>query len=397
MDTRETKRRSRVRIFLAGFGFLLTCALLWLFFVEPSRTDRKRNAVHPAVWSPSAAALSLHETLFVADLHSDALLWKRSLLKRNAYGHTDLPRLRDGNVSLQVFSAVTRVPRDRSYTWTNESSVDLITPLAIFNGWPPRTYGSPFERAIHQASRLMSFAKKSDGQLIVITNRNELDSFLASPGDRTAALLAIEGMHVIGTDPTRLRTLYDAGYRMMSPTHFFDTAISGSAHGRSKSGLTEFGKTIIKKMDSLGITIDVSHVSESGINDILDITTNPVVASHGGVDGTCNSRRNLPDDLIWKIAENGGVIGIGLWEGAICGRTPADFAAAVMHVVHAAGVKHVGLGSDFDGNVHVVVDASNLAVLTDALTKAGLTDSEIADVMGENVKRVLLHNLPRND
>jgi microsomal dipeptidase-like Zn-dependent dipeptidase len=147
-------------------------------------------------------------------------------------------------------------------------------------------------------------------------------------------------------------------------------------------------------MEALGILVDLAHASPTLVDDVLGIVTRPLVVSHTGVKGTCDNRRNLDDGRLEAIAATGGVIGIGLWTTAVCGETPADWARAVRHAADVVGVDHVGLGSDWDGAVAAIVDASQTVHLTQALMDAGFADDEIRKIMGGNVIRLLEQVLP---
>jgi membrane dipeptidase len=188
--------------------------------------------------------------------------------------------------------------------------------------------------------------------------------------------------------------IYDAGYRLVAPTHFFDTFVSGSAHGLEKDGLTDQGRRWVREMDRLSMIIDLAHASPQTMDDILQLTTRPVLVSHTGVQGTCPGVRNLGDDYLRRIAEGGGLIGIGFWKAAVCGETVKDIVQAIAHAVEVAGVEHVALGSDFDGAVAVPFDVSAMAQLTDGLLKGGFSPGEIRRIAGENVADFLLKNLP---
>ena len=147
-------------------------------------------------------------------------------------------------------------------------------------------------------------------------------------------------------------------------------------------------------MEALGIVLDLAHMSPGAIDEALDLATRPTVFSHGGVRGTCENRRNLSDEQVRRIAAGGGLIGIGYWETAVCGRTPEDIARAIAYVVRLVGARHAALGSDYDGATTVGFDTSGLVTITQALFDEGLTPSEIRLVLGENVLRVLSKTLP---
>jgi microsomal dipeptidase-like Zn-dependent dipeptidase len=188
--------------------------------------------------------------------------------------------------------------------------------------------------------------------------------------------------------------LHSAGFRMMGLAHHFDNEVAGSAHGVDKYGLTELGRSLIPRMEALGITIDLAHASPAAIEDTLATATKPVVVSHGGVQGTCPGQRNLSDAQLRSIAENGGVIGIGYWKAAVCDASLKGIVAAILHTIKVAGIDHVGLGSDFDGNVASPFDTTGLPLLTGSLLAAGLSDEHVRKVLGGNVRRLLATNLP---
>jgi microsomal dipeptidase-like Zn-dependent dipeptidase len=147
-------------------------------------------------------------------------------------------------------------------------------------------------------------------------------------------------------------------------------------------------------MEAMGIVVDLAHLSPAAIDDVLDIATLPTVVSHTGVRATCDNRRNLSDEQIRRIAAGGGIIGIGYWETAVCGRTPGDIAKAIAHVAGVVGADHAALGSDYDGATTVGFDTSGVPAITQALLDAGLDDGSIRKILGENVLRVLSKTLP---
>jgi microsomal dipeptidase-like Zn-dependent dipeptidase len=181
---------------------------------------------------------------------------------------------------------------------------------------------------------------------------------------------------------------------MMSPSHFFDNAFGGSAHGIDKGGLTDAGREMVRRMEARSMIVDVAHASAATIDDVLAIATRPVVASHTGVRGVADNARNLSDHHLRGIADSGGVAGIGFWPTACGGEDVGWIARSIVHAIDVAGVEHVALGSDFDGAVPEPFDATGLVMLTDALIEAGLDDTAIARVMGGNVRRLLGEVLP---
>ncbi len=139
--------------------------------------------------------------------------------------------------------------------------------------------------------------------------------------------------------------------------------------------------------------IDLAHASPATLSDVTSITSKPVIVSHTGVRGTCNNNRNLSDNELRAVARTGGVVGIGYWETAVCGRDASAIARAIRYAVGVVGVEHVALGSDFDGATTMPFDVTGVPLITDALRKMGLTEHDISLIMGENVVRGLSQTL----
>ena len=382
---------------LLGLLVALLLALLYLVFLAPGHLERMINGVeHEAPYTASPHAQQLHERLLVADLHADTLLWSRDVLERASYGHVDVPRLIEGNVALQVFAAATKAPWGLNYD-RNPSDSDVLTYLALLQRWPRPTWSSLTERALYQAQKLRDAAARSQDTLVLIESASDLDRFLERrlrEPKIVGAVLAIEGLHALEGELSRLDTLYKAGFRIMGPTHFFDNKLGGSAHGMDKRGLTDFGRQVIRRMEELRITVDLAHAAPALIDDVLDMATRPVLVSHTGVKGTCPGARNISDEHIQRIARTGGVIGIGFWDGAVCVIEPPSIVRAIRHVTKLAGVNHVGLGSDFDGGTHTAFDTTGLVQLTDALLADGFSEKDIHKIMGGNEVRLLRQALP---
>jgi microsomal dipeptidase-like Zn-dependent dipeptidase len=376
---------------------LLVVAGLGVLWSVPAILDRRLNSVATAPPYPAVAAdQALHDRLFIADLHDDALLWPRDLLVRHDYGHSDLPRLQAGHVGLQVFSAVTKTPRNLNFE-RNAADSDNITLLAIAQRWPMRTWNSLLQRALYQSERLHEAAALSAGAMRIVRTRSDLTEVLnaqAANSGRLAALLATEGLHPLEGKLDNVDRLYDAGFRITGLTHFFDNEIGGSAHGLDQGGLTPFGRQVVARLEAKQMLVDLAHASPQLIDDVLAIARRTLLVSHTGVKGTCPGPRNLSDAHLKAIAATGGVIGIAYFQGAVCGLTSADIVRSLQHAISVAGVKHVALGSDFDGAIRVAFDTTGLILLTQGLRQAGLSESDIADIMGGNVRRLLLENLP---
>lgn len=346
----------------------------------------------------SARARALHQTLLVADLHNDLLLWDRNPVPPGLWGHTDVTRLVEGNVAIQVFSTVTKTPKDQNYE-RNSAATDNITLLAVASRWPRRTWNSRLQRALYQADKLEHAAAISEGRLIVVHTaaemRKALDFRGGTPGFKPViGLLSTEGLQALDGHLASLDTLFAHGFRMAGLAHFFDNEVAGSAHGEAKGGLTPLGRRVVERMQSLGMIVDLSHVSPQGFAETLALATKPVVVSHTGVQATCPGPRNLTDDQLRALAARGALIGIGFWDGAVCDPSPRAIAKAIRHAVDVAGLAHVALGSDWDGATTVAFGADEISQLTEALLEAGFSEAEIRAVMGENTARFLLANLP---
>ncbi len=367
------------------------------WWIVPGALERPINrVVEHAPYEISPEAARLHERLTIADLHSDTLLWSRDPLVRADRGHVDVPRLQEGNVALQVFSVVTKVPDGQNYD-QNTADSDQITLAAMAQAWPIATWGSLLERALYQADKLYDAAERAPASITVIESRADLDALLAERANGNpviGGLLATEGGHPLEGDIANIDKLYGAGYRMIGLHHFFDNDLGGSLHGVSGEGLTDFGREVVREAEARGIIIDVAHSSPNAVADVLDMATRPIVVSHTGVRGACDSVRNLSDEMMKRIADAGGLIGIGYWDGAVCDNSPAGVAASIAYAVELLGPEHVALGSDYDGATQVAFDTSELAALTDALLDAGLGEAEIEAVMGGNLVRFLRRHLP---
>ena len=387
-----------MRRFFKYLALLLIIGVGTFLTFGPGYVEKGRNAVADhAPYPVSDRAQALHDSLIIGDWHADSLLWKRSLLDRADRGQVDLPRLIDGNVAIQMFTAVTKSPAGQNYHENSADAFDNITPLVIGQLWPARTWNSLLERALYQAERLQRYADASNGQLRVIKTRADLDQLLA---DRAAGqqvvggLLGIEGAHPLMGDIANLDKIEAAGHRLIALQHFFDNALGGSLHGTGNQGLTDFGRDVVAEVAARNLILDLAHSSQQVAWDVLEITDIPLVVSHTGIHSVCPVKRNFPDDLMQAIAASGGVIAIGYWADVTCDDSPAGVAASITAAIALLGEDHVSLGSDFDGSVATAFDVSELAALTQALMDAGLTDTQIGKVMGGNMVRVLRERLP---
>ncbi len=378
---------------------LLAAAALAGFFALPYAADRLMNVVAPprVALAPSAAARALHARLRLADLHADSLLWPRDLLARSSVGQVDVPRLVAGRVALQVFGVPTQTPYGLNFDRNSPDTFDMTTALVVASAWGPRTWTSRLARALHQAAKLRAFAERSGGRLVLVRTRADLARFLTDwerDPARVGAFLGLEGMQALDGRVESLDALSAAGFRMIGFAHFFDNDFAGSSAGEAKGGLTPRGRAALARMEALGLVADLAHASPATIRDVLAAATRPVVVSHTGVKATCPGPRNLSDDELRGVAANGGLIGIGAFAGAVCDTSPRAVARAMRHVRDLVGIQHVALGSDFDGAVTTSFDASQTALLVDALVAEGFDADEIARALGENELAFFARSLP---
>ena len=366
----------------------------------PSWLDKQMNPVSDHLpFVVSDKARDLHKTLLIGDWHSDSALWNRNLSKTYDYGHEDIPRMQKGNIALQMFTTVTKSPSGQNYDSNETASRDNITSLAIVQGWPIKTWSSLTERAIFQAEKIRNLSLRDSKNLMLIESQSDLKQFMIKRElnpTLIGALIGTEGSHALDGDLNNIERLYNKGFRMMSLHHFFDNKLGGSLHGITRQGLTDFGRQSIVEMLRLNIIIDVSHSSENVVKDVLDITNRPIVVSHTGFNGHCESPRNINDGLMQSIAKKGGLIGVGFWDGAVCDNTPKSVAEAIVYGIELIGVDHVALGSDFDGAITPGFDSSELVAITHELLELGLSDFQIRKVMGGNMFAFLQQNLPTN-
>lgn len=286
----------------------------------------------------------------------------------NTYNHTDIPRMKKGGLHAQFFAI-----------WVN-----------------PNTHGNnPYNRAVdminHFESELALNAEsigkaRSPQEIVTLNNEGKI-----------AAILAVEGGHTIENDILKLKALYDKGVRYMTITwnNSIGWAISAQDPLSTTVGLNDFGRDVIRTMDSLGIIIDVSHVGIKTIQDILSVSTNPIVATHSGARALRNHTRNLYDNQIVSIALSGGVIGIVFYPPFISSTGSVNVARVVDHIDHIVnlvGIHHVAVGSDFDGigtnTVLGLEDVSKFPNLTKELLQRGYSLEEIELILRGNIMRV---------
>lgn len=210
---------------------------------------------------------------------------------------------------------------------------------------------------------------------------------------KKSALLSIEGGDFLTDDLRHLRILFSLGVRAMGLTWNNGNAIADGVGEPEDRGLSEFGRTVIQEMNRLGMVVDVSHLAPKGVWDVLEVTSSPIIASHSNAKSVHNHRRNLDDQQIKGIIDNGGVIGM-TFVPYFVGDSPVSIPSLLRHVDHIlalGGENHIGLGSDFDGITETMVDlrsGSDYPRLLEALEKE-YGSAITAKICGSNFLRVL--------
>jgi membrane dipeptidase len=367
--------------------------------------------------SVSEKAKRLQSSSIVVDTHDDTtqrLLDPRfDLAFRHADGNIDIPRMREGGLTAIFFSI-----------WIPGK---IMGPEAV-------------QKAIHQIDAVREAVRKHPNDLILATTADDVRT--AKKENKIAALMGVEGGHMMGNDLAVLRTFAALGVRYMTLTHMENNEWADSSTAKPEhNGLTDFGKAVVREMNRLGMIVDISHVSDKTFYDVLATSKAPVFASHSSCRALCSAARNMNDDMIRDLAKNGGVIQINYHVGFLsqefrdyeavhpdaekeideevkkrcseneacryvegdqvvrefmeAGKLPkVDWNLIVEHIDHAvkiAGADHVGLGSDFDGAVMPIgmQDVTHIPQITDALLKKGYSESDVRKILGENTLRVL--------
>lgn len=365
----------------------------------------------------------LHQKAFVADLHCDTVqqMYRGyDFSKRHDKYHIDLPRLKEGGVNLQIFAAF----------------VDpALSPLKYF------------ERADVFLKKIIEQTERNSNLAMLVKNGNDIDKALAS--DKIGIMLAIENGSAIDNDLDKLNYFYNLGVRYMTLTHAksHNWCSSSSDQHAEEYGLTVFGHEVIRRMNKLGMIVDVSHISVRAFFDVLKVSSKPVIASHSNVYELCQHDRNLTDDQIKAIAENGGLIAVNFVADFVSNVTKketdnyladypdeiktylrlwsslkeedqyqADFAPLqpfieawfehmepflptvaqlvdhIDYIANLIGVDHIGIGSDFDGMFYPVKelrDCSFQPLVTKEMLARGYDNEAIQKILGLNFRRVL--------
>ena len=366
----------------------------------------------------SPRAKQLHERAIVIDSHDDTtqrLLFEKGfdIGSRHANGNIDIPRMKEGGLDALFFSI-----------WVPS---DLTGPPAV-------------KRAMDLIDAVREAARTHPNDLRLATTAADVRK--AAADHKIAALMGMEGGHMIDDDLRLLRLYAALGVRYLTLTHFKNNNWADSSTDKpAHNGLTPFGKDVVRELNRLGVMVDISHVADKTFYDALEITKAPVIASHSSCRAIAGSPRNMTDDMLRALAKNGGVVMINYEvsflseeyrvasekkSGDVVARLAAmskqcggDEACATLeeskinreamekgqlpkvtwekivehidHAVKVAGADHVGLGSDFDGATMPLGmdDASMLPKITDALLKKGYSEPDVEKILGGNLLRVM--------
>lgn len=401
-----------------SISFVLLITFAFSFIVQTSAQTMPQGA-DQKLWQ---RALAIHKKAIIIDGHNDItspMVDEDFDLATNSVGkfhkdgdpfHTDLNRFKQSGITGEFFSI-------------------------YVSGNTLRT-GGAMRRAMDLIDATNREVEKYPNQLTSCTTAAQIRQ--AKKQNKVCALMGIEGGYAIENSLYALRNFYRLGIRYMTLTHnvTHDWADAHSPTQAKHNGLTDFGKEVVREMNRLGILVDISHVSDKVMHDVLDITTAPLIASHSGARGVNNHTRNVPDDVLKRVAQNGGVIMVVFYPSFLDERTNreeneraarlkpqldalreqykddtqayneaerklfaenpiyiADYKRIVDHIDHiktVAGIDIIGIGSDYDGVPFLPAGmngAEDLALVTYEMLRRGYSETDIRKVLGENFLR----------
>jgi len=343
-----------------------------------------------AAESSAARAARIHREAIVVDTHIDTTMmlgregWdfmvRHQPVKGEDSNHVDLPRAKEGGLD-----------------------------AAFFSIYMPGTITGPeaVKRSLILIDHVRSLAEKHPNEIVLATTAAEVRA--AHKAGKFAALMGMEGGHMIDDSLAVLRDYQRLGVRYLTLSHSVNTNWSDSSGDTPKhNGLTDFGKDVVRELNRLGMLVDISHVSDKTFWDALETSKAPLVASHSSLRSISGHPRNMTDDMIRALGGKGGVIMINysrsflsdeLYQAGLKNVPPAErptvsWEKIVEHIDHAAklvGATHVGLGSDFDGTTvpDGMDDVSMLPKITAALLDKGYSEQDVKNILGENILRLL--------
>lgn len=324
-------------------------------------------------YSPSERTLQIHQDALVFDGHCDSLIeitdGVRSWDVDSGIGQLDLPRLKAGGIDAQIFAVFVRDLRLKD--GAKETLAMIETLHGILETWT--------------------------GEMTLATKAEHIRQ--ARRSGKIAAILGMEGAEGLEGEIKLLRAYHRLGLRNIGLTwNRRNHAADGVAESRSGGGLTEFGRLLVQEMRRLGIMLDIAHLAPAGVQDVFQVYEGPVVASHANAHAICRHRRNLTDEQLEAVAASGGLVGVTFVPDFLSEQgkeEPSLFDKLlehIEHIVHLVGIDHVGIGSDWDGNISLpagfMQDVSHTPMLTEGLVQRGFTEAQIRKILGENWLRV---------
>lgn len=255
---------------------------------------------------------------------------------------------------------------------------------------------SAWEHFLKLHKSLMSELDKSAGEIAIATDLASLEK--NNLQNKISAFIAVEEGAFI-TDLADLDTAYNMNVRYITLVWNYETHIAVPSYIDQTRGLKAFGFAMVEKMQDLGILVDVSHLSDQGVRDVLAIAKNPIIASHSDVRALCNNKRNLPDELIKKIADNGGIIGVGCVPNFLDEVYKTikieTMVKHIQYIYKVAGIEVLALGNDFDGykcytpDTDEIKNIADMPKLIDKLLASGFTSAQVEKIFNLNAKRIL--------
>jgi len=267
-----------------------------------------------------------------------------------------------------------------------------FTYFCRFNRWPKYALKNFLTRADFQLDMACQAIDVSNGKAFLVRSVADIDQH-PDPGI-VGIILAIEGGQSLLGKVENLDRFYQKGIRTMCLTHFLKNDLGGSSYHKDERnrGVTPFGRDILSRMQELGMIVDLAHASRATFDDVLKMTTGPVMVSHTGVAGIHPLWRNLEDDQVQAVADRNGVIGI-IYEALFLGSRSLDRVIDHMeHIITIAGEDVVALGSDWDGCLllpHGIKSAADLPILTQRMLDRGWPEKTVAKVLGGNFVRMI--------
>ena len=334
-------------------------------------------------------AARLHRDALVIDSHNDAIV---NHIRRGNLGFSGSPPP-DGDRRLASVAGL----RGRLDRPALESPVQIDFPKMRKGGLDAAFFAVDVTLAVkNHLTYALDAIGFFDSELEmhgddVVLAKSAGDVMRAKQDGKLAVVLAIENSDGVEGSVNVLRMLYRVGVRSIGLTHDVSSlAADGNAEARSRGGLTRFGVRLVEAMNALGMLVDVSHISETGFWDVMDVSQRPVIASHSNCKGVCDHPRNLSNEQIRALAKNGGSMGITFVPRFVDKSAPS-FNRLLDHVDHAVqlvGADHVGIGSDFDGGGTLLDDATSFPRISEGLLARGYPEGDVRKILGGNHLRV---------